>query len=118
MAKQAFNPKEKYNKFKNSKVVVDGITFDSRHEANYYGILKYRLKAGEIKSFERQKDFPFVVNGMLVCRYKADFVVTYPDGSIQVIDTKSEFSRKEPVYRIKFKLMQAVYGITIKEIVI
>ena len=104
----------KPSKFLNKKVVVDGIKFDSRKEADYYGILKMRKMAGEIRDFKMQVPFRMEINGDLICKYIADFVVEYANG-IQVIDTKSDFTRKNPVYRIKNKLMKAIHGITIIE---
>jgi predicted exporter len=101
-------------KFLNKKTVVDGITFDSKKEAEYYGVLKLRKMAGEIKDFKIQVPFEMRVNGELICKYIADFVVYYPNG-IQVIDVKSEITRTNPVYRIKIKLLKAIHGITIVE---
>ena len=104
----------KPSKFLNKKVVVDGIKFDSRKEADYYGTLKMRKMAGEIRDFKMQVPFRMEVNGELICKYIADFVVEYANGT-QVIDIKSDFTRKNPVYRIKNKLMKAIHGITIIE---
>jgi len=33
-----------------------------------------------------------------------------------VEDVKSEFTRKDPVYRLKYKLMKACHGIDIREV--
>lgn len=41
------------NKYNNRKVTVDGITFDSAKESEYYSKLKILKKAGVIKDFER-----------------------------------------------------------------
>lgn len=104
----------KSSKYKNVRTEVDGIKFDSTKEANYYGILKLRKAAGEL-TFERQVKYDFVINGVLVCSYVADFVLQFP-GYKLVVDVKSDLTRKNRAYRIKFKLMQAVYGITITEV--
>ena len=45
------------NKYKNKKVVIDNILFDSKKEANYYTYLKLLEKAGKIKNLELQKKF-------------------------------------------------------------
>ena len=47
-------------KYNNSKVVVDGITFDSRREAKRYRELSLLLRAGEIRNLELQKRFELV----------------------------------------------------------
>ena len=35
------------SKYNNAKIVVDGITFDSKDEAKYYELLKAKRAAGE-----------------------------------------------------------------------
>lgn len=47
--------------------------------------------------------------------YRADFVVTYASGRIEVIDVKSEVTRRIPTYVIKRKLMLSRHGITLRE---
>ena len=88
------NRKVKELKYKNKPSVVDGRKFASLIEAEYYGQLKLRARAGDIKSFKCQVPFSFVVNGILVCTYFADFVIYENDGSRTVIDTKGEATAK------------------------
>jgi hypothetical protein len=103
-------------KYKNVKTVVNGINFDSKKEAGYYGILRLKEKAKIIDRFDMQVRYDLVVNGINICFYKADFV-TYKDGQVlDVIDVKSEMTKKLPVYRLKKKLIKAIYGIDIVEI--
>jgi hypothetical protein len=71
--------------------------------------------AGKISSLEKQRRFDIVINGKKVCTYVADFVFI-EDGKQVVADCKSDFTKKNPVYRIKFKLMVAALGITIREL--
>ena len=104
----------KTSKYKNIRTEADGIKFDSSKEAKYYGILKLRKAAGEL-TFERQVKYDFTINGILVCAYVADFVLTI-SGKKEVVDVKSEISRKNRAYRIKYKLMKAVYGVDIIEV--
>ena len=47
-------------KYGNKKVQVDGITFDSRKEANRYAELKMLEKCGAIKQLELQKKFVLI----------------------------------------------------------
>ena len=104
------------NKYNNIKTVINGITFDSKKEAAYYGILKLKQKAGLIDRFEMQVRYDLVVNNVNIGFYKADFV-TYKHGKVfEVIDVKSEITNKLPVYRLKKKLMKAIYEIDIVEI--
>ena len=103
-------------KYKNIKVKLDGITFDSKKEANYYGILKLKVKAKLIDSFAMQVRYDIVVNNHYIGFYKADFV-TYKNAEVlDVIDVKSEMTKKLPVYRIKKKLIKAIYNFDIIEI--
>lgn len=112
--KTASKMRADYSKYGNVKTEADGIQFDSKKEADYYGKLKIRVKAGEVVRFERQTEFEIRINGELVCKYIADFVEHYPDGSSAVIDVKSEGTRKAAIFRLKEKLMRIVLGIVIE----
>ncbi len=104
-------PKKKY-KYRNIKVVVDGIKFDSKKEADYYGKLKMKEKAGLISDLKLQVKFK-----LLSFSYIADFV--YFDNEklrLEVVDVKSNITRRLPVYRIKKKAMKNELNILIKEI--
>lgn len=106
--------KPKRQKYGNRKVTVDGMKFDSQHEADYYfGVLVPRVKAGELRCVCRQ--VPFDLPGGI--RYIADFVTMRPDMSIEaVIDAKSEATRKNRVYINKKKQVRACWGIEILEV--
>lgn len=94
------------------KTVVDGITFASKKEAAHYCELKLAERAGEIKNLQLQPKFPIIMNGKKVGNYIADF--SYLDGGrIIVVDVKGF---KTPVYRLKKRLVEAQYGITISEV--
>lgn len=112
------------SKYSNKKVVVDGITFDSKKEARVYFELLLLKKAGEILDLERQVNFELVpaqydaVNGKKKCvekavTYRADFVVTHPDGEKTAIDAKG---MRTPVYIVKRKLMRYLKNIVVKEV--
>lgn len=108
--------KYKPGKFKSVRIKVDGVLFDSKKEAEYYGTLKLRMKAGDIKSFRRQVRYRIVINEILITTYVADFVEENWDGSKRVIDVKSEFTKTLAPYRMKRQLMLALYGIKIAEV--
>lgn len=101
-------------KFGNIHTEVDGIRFDSKKEAEYYGQLKIRKKAGLIKDFELQKTFKIEVNGVHICDYRCDFVIYFPDGQISVVDVKSKATENLAAFRIKKALMLAVHNIKIQ----
>ena len=106
--------KPKRQKYGNRKVAVDGMKFDSQHEANYYfGVLMPRVRAGELKCVCRQ--VPIDLPGGI--RYIADFVTILPDMTIEaVIDAKSDATRKNRTYINKKKQVRACWGIEIKEV--
>ena len=125
----------RYRKYNNKKIEVDGMTFDSKKEANRYKELSLLQKAGEISGLQTQVRYVLIPSqrevsdevyardeskgkykpGKLLereCTYVADFVY-YKDGEVIVEDTKG-FRTKE--YIIKRKLMLYVHHIQIKEI--
>jgi hypothetical protein len=107
----------KPSKYRNKKVTIHGILFDSQKEANRYLELKSREQKGEIEHLKLQETFKIVINGQLICKYIADFV--YHDlerKKVIVEDVKSVFTAKNEVYRLKKKLMKAVNNIEITEI--
>lgn len=99
------NIKSKYGAIKTS---VDGQTFDSKKEADYYCNLKLRLQGGDIKGFCLQPIF-ILEPGL---KYKADFIVFNNDGTSEVIDVKG-FKTKE--YITKKKVFEDKYNLKIKE---
>ena len=49
-------------------------------------------------------------------KYRADFVVLRNDGRYDVVDAKSDATRKDKVYRLKKRQMKEVLGIEIVEV--
>nr|DAH20738.1 MAG TPA: Endonuclease [Caudoviricetes sp.] len=122
-------------KYRNKKVEVDGILFDSKKEANRYIELKLLKKAGEITDLKRQVRYELIPRqreqstemykagphkgeykpGKVVeqsCYYVADFV--YKEGENIVVEDTKGMRTKD--YVIKRKLMLHKYGIRIKEV--
>ena len=79
-------------KYNNAKIVVDGITFDSKDEAKYYELLKAKREAGEIKNFELQPRFTLQdADKNLKLRkveYVADFLIYHNNEIDEVVDIK------------------------------
>lgn len=102
----------KKNKYKNRKVIVDGIQFDSQKEAEYYCRLKLLKQAGEIKDFGLQPRYEllpaFEKNGKKyrAITYVADFVIVNNDGTTDVVDVKGVETQ---VFKIKRKLFEYKY---------
>lgn len=125
------------SKYKNRKVVIDGIEFDSRYEGDYWLELKRKEAAGEISNLRRQVPYEVIpaiweervvhlktkdkVEKVCLQRathYVADFVYVDKDGKEVVVDTKGAYTRTLPDYRLKKKMMLAFNGIAIQEIVL
>lgn len=106
--------KPKKSKYGAVKTEIDGIMFDSKHEAKRYQELRLLEQTGEITNLRLQVPyilFPKNKHGRAL-KYIADF--TYNDGNGQLIveDAKGV---KTPVYRLKRRLMAELKGIEIKE---
>ncbi|MES2620223.1 MAG: DUF1064 domain-containing protein [Bacteroidota bacterium] len=98
------------SKYHNVKTVVDGKTFASKKEAARYGVLRLLERQGHIKNLRLQVPYKIVVNGVPICTYRSDFDYEEQDKEV-VEDSKGVHT---PVFKIKQKLMKAVYGIEIK----
>ena len=114
--KPRYNPKLKRSrsKYGNKKTTVDGITFDSKWESERYLYLKSLEKAGRIKDLELQPRYNILVNDQKICAYVADFKYNKEnaDGIWEHIveDAKGV---ETPEFKIKKKLMKAVFDIEI-----
>ena len=129
------------NKYHNKKVIMDGIEFDSRKEANRWFELRMLERAGEIQALQRQVKYILIPkqietyerygktgkrlsDGEMVieqeCAYFADFVyVDNKTKKLVVEDTKGYRDPSSASYAkfvIKRKLMLERFGIRIKEI--
>lgn len=97
------------SKYGNQRVRLDGITFDSKKEANYYLELKVRQRAGEVVMFLQQ--VPFHLPGGT--KYVADFLVFLATGEVEVVDVKGA---KTDVYKIKKRQVEDLYPVEISEV--
>lgn len=109
-----------YSKYRNEKVYLDGIKFDSNRECQRYIELKTMLNAGLIKNLELQKTFVlqegYSINGHKVrpITYKADFV--YFDVKSQKVIVEDVKGMRTDVYKIKKKLFEYKFRMPIVEI--
>ena len=112
-------PKKK-RKYRNEPVTVDGIRFDSKHEARVYQELMLRVKTGELKCVLRQVKFdlgggPHAQKSSRY-QYVADFVTIDRENKATVIDAKSEITRKNRTYINKKRQMLSEWGMEIEEV--
>lgn len=99
-------------KYNAKKTVIDGITFDSKSEGEYYALLLEKQRDGAIQSFELQPRYElqpsFVKNGKMFRKidYVADFKVIHLDGTIEIIDIKGMFTE---TFSLKLKMFEKCY---------
>ena len=103
------------NKYRARKAEIDGLTFDSNKECTRYMELKLLVKAGEIKELVVHPIYRLDVNDEHICKYIADFNYKDKNGRVVVEDVKSPVTKKLPTYRLKKKLLHAIYGLDILE---
>ncbi len=104
------------NKYRSRPCVIDNIRFASQKEGKRYVELSLLQKAGKIKKLRLQPKYPISINNKKICTYIADFeYYRILDGEIAEIITEDTKGFKTPIYRLKKKLLNAVYGIQIQE---
>lgn len=109
----------KSNKYGAKKETVDGITFDSLKEGGRYRdllLLKHVKGKDRVVEIVAHPKLSIDVEGMHICNYFPDFKVTYEDGRVEWEDVKGPKTKTLAVYRLKKKLVEAIYGIKIIEI--
>lgn len=107
------------SKYHNRKTVFDGITFDSKKEAERYGELSMLQRAGKISCLAIQ--CPYVVLDDYVLdgkkhrgiTYIADFEYLDNEKKIHTEDVKGV---RTDVYKLKKKMFESRYVRTIEEI--
>lgn len=122
-------------KYRNKKVIVNGITFDSHKEARRYGELRLLEKAGEITNLARQVEYELIPVQKQITEYTdkkgktrhktivleravkyiADFVYYDKNGQMVVEDVKSN-PTKTKEYILKRKMLLFFFGIKISEV--
>jgi len=99
------------NKYRAKRVEIDGHVFHSKIEAARYLELQLLERSGTITGLQLQPRFKLVVNDQPIATYVADFQYQ-ENGKLIVEDVKGVIT---PAYRLKKKLMKALYGIDIYE---
>lgn len=100
-------------KYGAKRTLYDGVTYASKREAAYAAELdQLKLAEDGVAYWTPQPEFPLVVNGVKIGKYIADFKVHWKDGRVTIVDVKGMAT---PVYRLKKKLVKALYGIEVEE---
>ena len=102
------------SKYRSVRTTVDGITFHSKREANRYSELKLLERCEKITFLELQVPYKLKVNGILIATYIADF--RYLDVATMKTVVEDAKGVITPTYRMKAKLMEALYQIKIVEV--
>lgn len=79
-----------------------GHEFDSRGEYDYYmGIVLPKVQSGEVVKVELHRRFTMLPEKeygnvkLPAAHYTPDFVLTYADGTVEVVEVKSKFTRRQ-----------------------
>ena len=93
-------PRRKANKYHARKTTVYRRTFDSKREAEWYMMLREKLRLGEIKHLECQPTYTLLEGfhdnqgkPQKPITYTPDFLVEYDDGRREVIEVKGVRTR-------------------------
>lgn len=97
------------SKYGNVRTEVNGIKFDSKKEARRYQELLLMQAAGEIERLLVKTRYPLIVRDVKICEYEDDF--SYVDRKNPTVFTVEDCKgAKTPVYRLKKKLFDVLYG--------
>lgn len=120
------------NKYKNKKVIIDGMEFDSKKEARRWVILKELEKHRQISNLQRQVKYILIptqrepdtvgprggtVKGKILereCAYIADFSYFDERTKEMVVEDSKGFRTAD--YKLKRKMMLYFHGIRVKEV--
>jgi hypothetical protein len=114
---------KKPTKYRNRKVVVGGLTFDSQAEARRWETLCGWEQSGQITGLERQRAFVLAPGVRLAGEKRAKpalrIIVDFyyeEDGRRVVEDVKSPVTAKTAAWRIKKHLLKSLYGLDVREV--
>jgi len=119
------------NKYHAVSQEYNGVRYDSKKEVGFAQELDLRVRAKDIKSWDRQKKIelnvlyekgnPVLTNtpGMElkqqgkqfshIANYYIDFVIQHNDGSTEYVEIKSPITKTD-VWRLKWKMTEAILG--------
>jgi hypothetical protein len=103
------------NKYAAQRVALDGYWFASKAEARRYGELLLLKRAWKISALVVHPRIPLVVAGVHLGDYIGDFEYRDSTGQLVLEDVKSPVT-KTPLYKLKKKLVEALFERTIVEV--
>ncbi len=102
MMKKNQTPKRKQSKYKNKKININGLTFDSTQEYHRYNYLLTQEKIGNIQDLEfhnKKNNLILLENPKIV--YEPDFC--YKENGVFIIEDLKGFQTKE--FKLKKKMI-------------
>ena len=115
-------------KYGNKRTEYNGQIYASGLEASQARELDFRIKAKELKSWDRQVRFEFwlikknknwvlmdkkpenAMQAIKLTTYILDFIAYRTDACREFIETKGDFLSKLPLWKMKWRLLEAAYG--------
>jgi len=106
--------KSKPSKYRNRKVTIDGITFDSIAEGERYKVLRFRQEIGDIAHLRVHRPFLLwkfdAISGKeKKTMYEADFTYLNKQGVFIVEDVKGKTAVFTPEFTLKKVLFEMQY---------
>ena len=100
------------SKYNSSKVIVDGIEFDSKLESEFYILLKDRLNKDEILWFTIQPKYELIPKYEKLgikhrsINYSPDFLIKHLDNTLECVDCKGFLTQAS---ELRIKLFNYTY---------
>ena len=95
------------NKYYAQSSVYNGYSYHSKKEAAYAQELDLRVKAKDIKSWERQIKISLDINGFHITNYYIDFIIIHNDKTKEYVEVKGF---ETDVWGLKWKMFEALYS--------
>lgn len=97
--------KKPERKYHNTITGYKGVKYHSKLEADYARKLDLRLRAKDIRGWERQINIQLTAYGKNICKYRIDFVVYYFNTDVvEYVECKGMAT---PAWKIKWALLNA-----------
>lgn len=112
----------KPHKYRAVPTVIDGVRFASKREARRFLELRQLERGGLIANLELQPRYPMQVmrlsNGEVtdVGKYTADFAYWDVERGVQVIEDVKSDATKTTAYRLRKRIVEAMYDFQITEV--
>lgn len=100
------------NKYHSKSTAYAGNVYHSKLEAGYAQELDLRIKAKDIKSWDRQVKLDLKIDGQHITNYYIDFIIHHNDGSREFTEVKGF---ETELWRMKWKILEATFDKEFKE---